>query len=173
MRRLAVLVLLACVAGCGGAAPKTSDASSTLRPGRVSPGSVRVLKQTLQSLRGKPVVVNYWATWCIPCREEMPRLAEAARTYAASVHFLGVDVEDDATAAEKFAHDRGVQYPSLSDERSEIRRDQKILGLPVTQFYRADGALAFVNNGEIQASDLTKRISDLLAVGKPVGSPGG
>ena len=93
--------------------------------------------------RGQVVLVNYWATWCVPCRAEMPRIAAIARTYAATVHFLGVDVEDDVATAERFALERNVGYPMLSDPRGEIRRDQKILGLPVTQFYRADGALAF------------------------------
>jgi hypothetical protein len=103
----------------------------------------------------------------------MPRIAAIARAYAATVHFLGVDVEDDTASAETFARERNVGYAMLSDPRGEIRRDQKILGLPVTQFYRADGALAFVNNGEIDSTGLTKRIGDLLIIGKPVGSAGG
>jgi hypothetical protein len=98
----------------------------------------------------------------------MPRIAAAATRYAASVHFLGIDVEDDTKSAEDYAHKRGVHYPMLSDPHGAIRRAQRIVGLPITQFYRADGALAFVNNGEIQAADLKKRIEDLLAVGKPV-----
>jgi cytochrome c biogenesis protein CcmG/thiol:disulfide interchange protein DsbE len=172
MRQLALVVLLVFVAGCG-AQPKKAVPDPTLRPGRVSPGSVPALNHVMRTLRGKPVVVNYWATWCIPCRAEMPRIAAIARAYAATVHFLGVDVEDDTASAEKFARERNVGYPMISDPHGEIRRDQKILGLPVTQFYRADGALAFVNNGEIDSTGLTKRIGDLLIIGKPVGSAGG
>jgi hypothetical protein len=57
----------------------------------------------------------------------------------------------------------------MSDPRGAVRSDQRIVGLPVTQFYRSDGELAFVNNGEIKADELKKRIDDLLIVGKPVG----
>ena len=150
-------------------APKAT-AQQTLAPGRIVPGSVEVLKKSLSSLRGKPIVVNYWATWCIPCRAEMPRIVAAAARYGSSVHFLGIDVEDDTKTADDFARQRGVQYPLLSDERGAIRSAERIVGLPVTQFYRADGQLAFVNNGELQDADLKKRIDDLLVVGRPVGS---
>jgi thiol-disulfide isomerase/thioredoxin len=167
MRRIAVALLLA-AAACH-SAPAAAP-SATLAPGRVAPGSVATLAKSLRSFRGKPVVVNYWATWCIPCRSEMPRIVAASAQYGSSVHFLGVDVEDDAKAAETFARERGVNYPLLSDPRGAIRSAQRIVGLPVTQFYRADGALAFVNNGEIQAGDLKQRIQELLIVGKPVAS---
>ena len=168
MRPVAVLLLLLVLAAaCGG--PKKASTQPSLSPGEIVPGSVDTLKATLHALEGKPVVVNYWATWCIPCRAEMPRLAAAATKYASSVHFLGVDVEDDRDSAEAFAQKRGVRYPMMSDERGAIRSDQRIVGLPVTQFYRSDGALAFVNNGEIQGDELTRHIEDLLIVGKPVG----
>jgi cytochrome c biogenesis protein CcmG/thiol:disulfide interchange protein DsbE len=168
MRRLAVLLLVLVVAsGCR--TPKSLTTEPSLAPGEIVPGSVDTLKATLHALEGKPVVVNFWATWCIPCRAEMPRLAAVATKYKDSVHFLGVDVEDDTNSAETFARQRGVRYPMMSDARGAIRRDQRIVGLPVTQFYRSDGALAFVNNGEIKQEELTRRIDDLLIVGKPVG----
>ena len=167
MRR-AVVVLLLLTCACHGT-PKAAP-RHTLEPGRVVAGSVDTLAKTLASLRGKPVVVNYWATWCIPCRTEMPRIVAAASQYGARVQFLGIDVEDDTSAANDYARKRGVQYPMLSDPHSAIRNAQHIVGLPVTQFYRTDGELAFVNNGEIQTDVLTKRIQDLLVVGKPVAS---
>jgi cytochrome c biogenesis protein CcmG/thiol:disulfide interchange protein DsbE len=165
VRRVALLLLLL---GTACRSSTTATPQQSLEPGRVAQGSVSFLKSTLRDMRGKPVVVNYWATWCVPCRAEMPRIAAAASQYASSVRFLGVDVEDDTKSAEDYARQRGVHYPMLSDAHGAIRRDQRIVGLPVTQFYSADGALAFVNNGEIQTADLTKRIGDLLAVGKPV-----
>jgi cytochrome c biogenesis protein CcmG, thiol:disulfide interchange protein DsbE len=166
MRRVAVLLLVVVVAGAC-RAPVRIASQPSLAPGQIVPGSVDTLNATLHALRGKPVVVNYWATWCIPCRAEMPRLAAAATKYGGSVHFLGVDVEDDTKSAEAFARQRDVRYPMMSDPRGAIRSDQRIVGLPVTQFYRSDGALAFVNNGEIQADEVAKRIDDLLIVGKP------
>jgi cytochrome c biogenesis protein CcmG/thiol:disulfide interchange protein DsbE len=167
VRRLCVLFLVAASA-CGGA-PKAVP-QQTLVPGKVVAGSADILKKTLASMRGQPVVVNYWATWCIPCRTEMPRIVQAASQYGSRVRFLGIDVEDDTKTADDYAHKRGVQYPMLSDPHGAIRSAQRIVGLPVTQFYRSDGQLAYVNNGEIQALDLKKRIDDLLLVGRPVPS---
>jgi thiol-disulfide isomerase/thioredoxin len=164
VRRLVAAVLLT-AAACR-ATPSAAPASS-LEPGRIVPGSVGVLRSSLAAMMGRPVVVNYWATWCIPCRAEMPRIAAAATRYGSSVHFVGVDVEDDTGAAEAFAAQRGVKYPMLSDPHGAIRGSERILGLPVTQFYRADGQLAFVNNGEISSDELKMRIDQLLAVGTP------
>jgi thiol-disulfide isomerase/thioredoxin len=166
MRRLCVLVLLTAV-GCHGA-PKAAT-EQKLEPGRVVPGPTTFFEKTLASMRGKPVVVNFWATWCIPCRSEMPRIVAAAAQYNSKVQFLGVDVEDDTKAADDYARQRGVHYPMIGDGNGAIRSAQHMVGLPVTQFYSSNGQLAFVNNGEIQAADLKKRIDDLLLVGKPVG----
>jgi cytochrome c biogenesis protein CcmG/thiol:disulfide interchange protein DsbE len=164
MRRIAIALLLA---ACACHSAPTAAPATTLQPGRVEPGSVEALVKSLRSFRGKPVVVNYWATWCIPCRSEMSRIVAAASQYGSAVHFLGVDVEDDTKAADAFARERGVNYPLLSDPHGAIRSAQRLVGLPATQFYRADGALAFVNNGEIQSADLKHRIQDLLIAGKP------
>jgi cytochrome c biogenesis protein CcmG/thiol:disulfide interchange protein DsbE len=136
---------------------------STPRPDNViGGGSARGLRAALEEMRGKPVVVNYWATWCVPCQKEMPRLVAAANKFAGRVGFLGVDVEDDGDAAADFVKRYKMPFRSLADERGAIRRSQKLLGLPATQFYSADGELAFLHQGEIKARELENRIDDLL-----------
>ncbi len=117
----------------------------------------------MESLRGKPVVVNFWATWCGPCKEEMPRLVAAAETYAGRVHFLGVDVQDDSASAADFIRRYDIPFRSLSDPDGKIRHAQRLVGLPETQFYSADGELVFLNRGEIQEEELIEKIEDLLA----------
>ena len=138
--------------------------SSPPSVGEISEGSPNVFDSTLRSLRGKPVVVNFWATWCEPCKSEMPRIVAAAEKYEGRVHFLGVDVEDDVKAAAAFARRYKMTFRNLSDPDGTIRRDQKLLGLPVTQFYSAEGELSFLQNGEISAKDLDRKIGDVLAV---------
>jgi cytochrome c biogenesis protein CcmG, thiol:disulfide interchange protein DsbE len=126
-------------------------------------GSPSTLKTTLRSLRGKPVVVNFWATWCEPCKNEMPRLVAAAKKYDGRVQFLGVDVEDDLRTASSFIKRYGMRFKSVSDPNGDIRHAERILGLPVTQFYTSAGDLAFLHNGEIQTDELQKKIEGVLA----------
>ncbi len=136
--------------------------SSSGAPGEIFGGSPEKLRTTLAALRGKPVVVNYWATWCTPCKAEMPRVVDAAQEYAGRVNFLGVNVEDDIEAAQKFVRRYDMSFRSVADPDGKIRRAEKILGLPVTQFYGADGELAFVHQGEIKSKDLEEKIEDVL-----------
>ena len=128
------------------------------------------MKSTLESLKGKPVVVNYWATWCGPCKEEMPRIVAAAKKYAGRVHFLGVDVQDDVKSAAGFIRRYDMPFRSLSDPDGEIRNAEKVLGLPVTQFYSADGELVFLKHGEIGAKELTEKIEGVIELGSEAGS---
>jgi cytochrome c biogenesis protein CcmG/thiol:disulfide interchange protein DsbE len=158
VRRSIVLLLVTFVlaSGCRSGSG-ASTATATL-----APGSSAKLKSTLRDLRGKPVVVNYWATWCGPCKLEMPRIVAAAKKYDDRVHFLGVDVEDDARSAADFVERYHMTFRSLADPKGEIRKSETLLGLPVTQFYGADGKLKFVHQGEIKRSDLEEKIEEVL-----------
>lgn len=164
MRRFLV-VLLAISVSCSSQAEVAPDA--TLSPGAIVDGSVDLFGETLEAERGRPVVVNFWATWCEPCKTEMPRLVEAARAYEDEVSFLGINVEDDQASAEAFAARVGIPFPSLADSRGRIRNAEGVLGLPVTQFYRADGELAFVHNGEIDEQTLTERLEEIVRLSVP------
>jgi peroxiredoxin len=76
------------------------------------------------SYRGKVVVLNFWGSWCVPCREEASTLAAAAALYRSSgVDFLGVDVRDTTASADAFTRSFGVTYPSVSDQSSAITLD--------------------------------------------------
>jgi thiol-disulfide isomerase/thioredoxin len=168
MRRLLpiMLVALALVGACGQGRSEPDDST-----GPVVPGTVARLTASLRALRGKPVVVNYWATWCDPCKKETPRLVDAARRFRGRVRFLGVNVEDDLAAARSFARRYHIPYRSLALSKADVQQAQDILGLPVTQFYRADGELAFVNQGEITEDDLVGKIEELVRLGRPVERP--
>jgi thiol-disulfide isomerase/thioredoxin len=106
--------------------------------------------------------VNYWATWCEPCKKEMPRIVASTKRHGSAVGFVGVNVEDDLAAARAFARRYRLPFRSYTMSRADVQRTQRILGLPVTQFYRADGELGFVHQGEISTRDLEDKLGELL-----------
>jgi thiol-disulfide isomerase/thioredoxin len=170
MRRALVCVLLALTAGCARGttgSPKASPHASPLAAGAITKATPESFQRVLRSMRGTPVVVNYWASWCGPCAQEMPRLVKAAARYKGRVRFLGVDVEDVASSARDFARQYQMSFPSLADPLGQIRHAQKVVGLPTTQFYRADGQLAFLHAGEIHDDQLETKLRELVRVGTP------
>ncbi len=111
-------------------------------------GGVPALERQIAELRGNPIVVNAWASWCGPCRFEFPHFQRQAIEHGAEVAFLGVDVEDSVEAAEGFLEELPLPYPSYIDGGGEIRDLWKARrGLPVTAFYDAGGELVHVREG--------------------------
>jgi thiol-disulfide isomerase/thioredoxin len=114
------------------------------------PGGVRAFEAQLRALRGHPVVVNMWASWCGPCRRELPVFQREAVKRGARVAFLGINVEDAREDALKLAARYPMPYPSFVDPRYNITAGVfHARGLPVTAFYDARGRLAVVRQGEI------------------------
>ena len=89
---------------------------------------------------GRPVVLNLWASWCLPCREEMPAIDAVAARHP-EVAFIGVAVQDDLVAAERFATEIGVTYPIGLDERDEVNALYPSPGLPVTYIIASTGVI--------------------------------
>lgn len=117
-------------------------------------------KLSFSSYRGRVVVVNFWGSWCVPCREEASTLSEAAARYQPSgVSFLGVDVRDTTASAEAFAHSFHVTYPSVSDLGSAITLDftavVPIAGTPTTLVVDRTGHVAGAVFGTVTYSELT------------------
>ena len=113
-------------------------------------GGVHAFDAQLRALRGYPVVVNMWASWCGPCRRELPVFQREAVKRGARVAFLGVNVEDAREDALKLAARFPMPYPSFVDPRYNITAGRfHARGLPVTAFYDARGRLAAVRQGEI------------------------
>jgi cytochrome c biogenesis protein CcmG/thiol:disulfide interchange protein DsbE len=96
---------------------------------------------SLESLRGRPVVVNFWATWCVPCLEEHPVLLRAARRLGEQVAFLGVVYQDQPAAVASFLAERGSAYPSLLDEGGRAAIAYGVYGVPETYFLDARGVI--------------------------------
>jgi cytochrome c biogenesis protein CcmG/thiol:disulfide interchange protein DsbE len=116
----------------------------------------------LTEYAGQPMVVNFWASWCPPCRREAAIMEAAWRKYQDRVMFIGVNFQDKEGDAETFLTEFPKSYPSVSDPRGSIGIDWGVFGLPETYFIRADGTLSFKNNGETSAETLETQIQALL-----------
>lgn len=169
----AVALLLA-LAGCGGggdpdaANPESratdydaalADAPPKLaalyeRGNELIGGGTDAFEAQLDELRGFPVVVNKWASWCGPCRFEFPFLQELAAERGTEIAFLGINSKDGDDAAHTFLDQFPVPYPSFTDPDHEI--GDLLEGareFPVTGFYDSDGELAFVHRGVYASKD--------------------
>ena len=112
------------------------------------PGGVEAYEKRIAELKGYPVVVNVWASWCGPCRYEFPVLQELSARYGKRVAFLGVDAEDDAEAAQAFLEEEPVPYPSYSDPGKEVLDSLDAYGgLPDTAIYDREGELVYLKQG--------------------------
>ncbi|MEA2156129.1 MAG: cytochrome c biosis protein CcmG, thiol:disulfide interchange protein DsbE [Solirubrobacteraceae bacterium] len=110
-------------------------------------GGAQAFDARLRALRGHPVVVNMWASWCEPCRFELPFLQREAVSRGAKVAFLGINVNDAHAAARERAAQFPMPYPSFEDPRSAIFGRYHARGLPTTAFYDARGKLVIVHQG--------------------------
>lgn len=157
-------------------APVSSEAGVPCPPSRLDappiPGGLPATKfpclgpgpeVNLAGLRGRPVVLNVWASWCPPCREEMPLFTDLAADAGDSLVVLGVDVEDDPQTAAEYAAEVGLA--SVIDEKSMTRVTLGWNGPPVTYFVRADGTIAHRAFGAIpDAQTLRALVSTHLGV---------
>lgn len=111
-------------------------------------GGLEAYERRIEALRGYPIVVNVWASWCGPCRFEFPVLQDLAARYGKRVAFLGVDSQDSDDAAETFLAEEPVPYPSYSDPDEEIKDSLGATrGLPDTAFYDRRGELVYLKQG--------------------------
>ena len=115
----------------------------------------------LKQLRGTPVVVNVWASWCGPCIAEAPGLAALSKKYSGKVQFIGVDIEDAATPARKFIQKYGWTYPSVADPQGEIRNSLGLVGQPVTYVFDSSGKQVFAQAGPVGKQALDDELSKL------------
>lgn len=111
---------------------------------------------------GMPVVLNFWATWCPPCRVEMPYFENANNLFDGEVAVLGLNQAESAAIIVDYARDRGLTYPLLVDEDMRVNNLYGVLNLPTTIFIDKNGIVREVLIGTISQAVLEDRIEQLL-----------
>jgi thiol-disulfide isomerase/thioredoxin len=113
---------------------------------------------------GRPTVVNFWASWCAPCRSEMPAFERVADELGDQVAIVGITDEDELDAAREAAAATGVTYPLLVDTEQTLLTDLAITGLPATVFLDEDGDVVGRHLGELTTDELTREIEDRYGI---------
>ena len=130
----------------------------------------------LSDYRGQPVVLNFWATWCAPCRKEIPQLVAAHEQFAEQgLAVVAVNLQEGGSIVQRFADDFGMDFPIAIDTSGAVADDYRLLGLPTTYFIDREGVIRSVFFGPfvreeqgtsvqeaIEGSELLKRIQEVL-----------
>lgn len=138
-------------------------------PGRAAPDFALAQLEaadsiSLSSLRGSVVVVNFWASWCIPCRDEHPVLLDATRKYEPKgVKFIGIAYNDKPEDSKRWLEELGKAYPSLLDPGARTAIDYGVTGVPETFILDKQGVVAFKKFGPITVAEITHKLDSLLA----------
>ena len=116
----------------------------------------------LSDFRGKGVVLNFWASWCGPCKSEMPHFQEAFEEYGEDVHFVMVNMStafgDTRADAETLLTEGGYTFPVYYDDKAECAYAYGVSAIPMTVFIDAEGNIVSYKTGAISAADLQRRI---------------
>ena len=124
----------------------------------------------LSELRGKPVILNFWATWCAPCRKEVPWLVELQNEYGKQgLEIVGVSVGGDEKGVRRFAEQMGINYRIVESD-AQVTKDYDVWVLPTTVFVFPDGSILGRVQGGVSREWLVKNVRRLLAAPAPAAS---
>jgi peroxiredoxin len=161
---LFVRALLCCALGL-----LALDAQASVAPGAAAPDftlrSSNGPNLRLQEQRGRVVLVNFWATWCGPCRQEMPQLAKLYDKYrSAGFVILGVSVDDDAGKAGEVARSLGLAFPVLLDSDKAVSKLYDLATMPTTYLIDRDGRVRYLHRGYVAGTEdaYDREIRELL-----------
>ncbi len=112
---------------------------------------------------GKPVVLNFWASWCGPCRVEMPNLQQASVKYNGRAAFIGINQGEDLSTITDFGNEYNVTYPLLIDPDNRVNLTYEVNSLPTTVFIDQNGIVREVVIGILSEAVLQRRVESMLA----------
>jgi thiol-disulfide isomerase/thioredoxin len=118
----------------------------------------------LSSLKGKPVLINFWATWCAPCVLEMPNFQKYYENYPGAFEVLAVNYGESKDTVEKFIKDVGVTFPVLFDNEAKVHGMYRFPGYPTSYFIDKDGIVRFQHIGLMDESALEQYLTDVEAL---------
>ena len=164
---------------------QTAGLDVGVREGELAPdfllGTLDGSEVRLSALRGQPVVLNFWATWCAPCRQEIPQFVAAYERFRnEGLLVLAVNMQEGKSIARGYADDFGMKFPIPIDVDGEVGDEYRLLGLPMTYFIDRSGVVRSIFTGPLQErrqdtdvrgaieqSDLEQRIAQILGSGPP------
>lgn len=113
--------------------------------------------------KGKPVLINFFASWCLPCREEMPLLVKTAHEYGPKgVVFLGIAIDDTEEKMKEFMVRYDVDFPVGLDKTTEIQKSYGLYGIPTTYFIDKQGVINYFHSGAVTEELLQHELDKLL-----------
>jgi peroxiredoxin len=127
-------------------------------------------KASLGSLQGRPVLINFWATWCAPCRQEMPELAatwQAQRANGLEVLAVNLTDQERLKDVEAFVAELALPFPVLLDKRGRVRERYSVAALPSTYFVDSLGVVRGVHPGPLTRGALAKGLTLILSTTAP------
>ena len=117
---------------------------------------------SLDALRGRYVFVNFWATWCIPCRKEMPYMQSIAEKHSDQLIVLGINVREDAARVQPFVDELALTFPILLDPADELLLEHNVRGLPVSFVVDPNGQIVYRRIGEILPDEFDAWLAENL-----------
>jgi peroxiredoxin len=118
----------------------------------------------LSDFRGQPVVLNFWATWCLPCRQEMPQFVEAYDAHRAEgLAVIGLNLQESESIIRPFIDEYGAEFPIFIDRDGEVGDEYRLLGLPMTYFITREGVIDSVFIGPFEAEERGTNVQGAIA----------
>jgi peroxiredoxin len=173
---IVVSLILAATSACGGGKPDVKSpgaegASSNAGPAEVGKPAPDLSMQTvngkgsvtMESLKGKVAVIDFWATWCGPCKQSFPKLEELAKKYAGKVEVIGVSVDDSKDGVAEFAKEHGATFPIGWDDGHSIANRWKVGTMPTTYVVDSSGTVRYIHDGyhDGEAEKIGKELAEL------------